>query len=87
MNSPFGKVQCWEQVTKVDGELVTFEAHNVFLNSGEDLVATSTLRFIPYQAIVDAAQTVGLQVEHVYGFWDCCPFNDESREMIFILRH
>ena len=87
IDSPWGQIRCWEDVTQVVGEYVTFESHNLFLDTGEDLVATSTLRFMPYQAIVNAAQAVGLTVENVYGYWDRRPFTDDSREMIFILRH
>lgn len=40
-----GLVEDWVEVTKVDGELVTFESPTTFHSDGERLDSTSTLRF------------------------------------------
>ena len=42
---PEGLVEDWVEVTRVDGELVTFESPTVFLSDGERVESTSTLRF------------------------------------------
>lgn len=39
------------QVTKVDGELVTFESPTIFLADGERIDSTSTLRFRTREAL------------------------------------
>ena len=40
-----GLIENWVQVTRVDGELVTFESPTIFLSDGERIDSTSTLRF------------------------------------------
>lgn len=40
-----GLVEDWVHVTRVDGELVTFESPTIFLADGERIDSTSTLRF------------------------------------------
>ncbi|MGO2861436.1 MAG: class I SAM-dependent methyltransferase [Brevibacterium sp.] len=40
-----GSVEKWVQVTKVDGEFVTFESPTIFHRDGERIDSTSTLRF------------------------------------------
>jgi SAM-dependent methyltransferase len=40
-----GRVDCWEEVTDVDGPLVTFRSMHVFASDGAVLSSMSTLRF------------------------------------------
>lgn len=40
-----GLVEDWVEVTKVDGELVTFESPTIFRSDGERVDSTSTVRF------------------------------------------
>lgn len=46
-----GDVEDWVQLTKVDGELVTFESPTIFHADGERIESTSTLRFRTREAI------------------------------------
>ena len=54
----------------------------------DDIVTSdSTLRFLPREIIISAAQKAGLTLEALYGDWDARAFNAEhSREMIFKFR-
>lgn len=46
-----GDVEDWVQLTKVDGELVTFDSPTIFHADGERIESTSTLRFRTREAI------------------------------------
>src|SRR5215469_15195877 len=45
IDSPHGPMECWLDVVSVGDGRVRFEGHNVFAATGEDLVASSELRF------------------------------------------
>ena len=54
-----GPVEDWVQVTKVDGELVTFESPTIFLADGERIDSTSTLRFRTREALERSLSEAG----------------------------
>ncbi|TYC96314.1 class I SAM-dependent methyltransferase [Arthrobacter echini] len=54
-----GPVEDWVQVTRVDGELVTFESPTIFLADGERIDSTSTLRFRTREALERSLLTAG----------------------------
>jgi SAM-dependent methyltransferase len=60
-----GPIETWDEVTAVDGELVTFRGTTVFKSDGAVLKSDSTLRFRSREAIADSLTTVGFTVEEV----------------------
>ena len=60
-----GEVEDWVEVTRVDGELVTFESPTVFRADGARYESTSTLRFRPLSAIVRDLERAGFAVREV----------------------
>lgn len=86
LETPHGPVETWlEVVGKANGR-VHFVGHNLFKNSGEDVVATSTLRYRSHAEISASLQETGFTVVEVYGSWEKRPFEQTSRMMIFIAR-
>jgi SAM-dependent methyltransferase len=85
-DSPNGPMETWLEVVRVGDGWVTLEGHNVFLDTGEVLVAESELRF---RSLADLARTLnvsGFTIEHVYGDWNKDPLISTSRLMIFVAR-
>ncbi|MER2133572.1 MAG: class I SAM-dependent methyltransferase [Arthrobacter sp.] len=56
---PEGLVEDWVEVTRVEGELVTFESPTVFLSDGERVDSTSTLRFRTRDALESTLAEAG----------------------------
>ncbi|WP_233091947.1 bifunctional 2-polyprenyl-6-hydroxyphenol methylase/3-demethylubiquinol 3-O-methyltransferase UbiG [Arthrobacter sp. MSA 4-2] len=54
-----GPVEDWVQVTKVDGEFVTFDSPTIFLADGERIDSTSTLRFRTQEALRQSLSKAG----------------------------
>lgn len=84
LETPHGPVESWLEVVGVENGRVHFQAHNVFKNTGEDLVATSTLRFRSHAEISSSLRHAGFTIAHVYGDWEHGPFDITSRIMVFI---
>jgi SAM-dependent methyltransferase len=82
--TPYGFITSWLEVVHVGRSKVSFQGHNIFENSGEDLVAASELRFRSQAEIVNSLNKAGFAVEHVYGGWEHQPVDPDSRVMVFI---
>ncbi|WP_209326223.1 class I SAM-dependent methyltransferase [Brevibacterium renqingii] len=54
-----GPVEEWIQVTKIDGELVSFESPTIFHRDGERIDSTSTLRFRNKEAFEQSLSAAG----------------------------
>lgn len=76
-----GVVESWEQVTAVDGDLVTFDSTTVFADDGERLVSTSTLRFRTRAQVERTLDDGGFAVEDVRDAPD-----RPGREFVFLAR-
>lgn len=74
----------WVQTTDVSGEFVTFDAHSVFGDTGDDVITTSTLRFRDRSAVAGALAEAGFDAPVVFGDWDRSAASDDSRELIFV---
>jgi hypothetical protein len=74
----------WVQITDVTDDLVTFDAHNVFAATGQDIVSASTLRFRSRTEIENALEAAGFEPPIVYGDWDRSPVRGPSPELIFV---
>ena len=60
-----GEVESWNQVTRVDGALVTFDSPTIFHNDGVRIESTSTLRFRSREELKASLERAGFTVEDV----------------------
>jgi len=85
-DSPNGPMESWLELVRVGDGRVSFEGHNIFLSTGEVVVAKSELRFRSLEELADTLTDAGFTVEHVYGDWKKGPLLSTSRVMIFVAR-
>ncbi len=85
-DSPNGPMESWLELVRVGDGRVSFEGHNIFLSTGEVVVAKSELRFRSLEDLTDTLTHAGFTVEHVYGDWKKGPLLSNSRVMIFVAR-
>jgi SAM-dependent methyltransferase len=85
-DSPNGPMASWLEVVRVEEGRVHMAGHNVFKSTGEEVVASDTLRFRTHSELTDSLRKAGFTIERVYGDWRRGPFTDTSRTMIFIAR-
>lgn len=84
IETPFGFMECWLELENVENGKVRFVAHNVFKSTGEDVVASSELRFRHKAELDTSLIKAGFTIKHVYGNWHREPFTETSRLMVFI---
>ena len=85
-DSPNGPMKSWLELVRVGDGRVSFEGHNIFLSTGEVVVAKSELRFRSLEELTDTLTDARFTVEHVYGDWKKGPLLSTSRVMIFVAR-
>ena len=85
-DSPNGPMESWLEVVRAGDGRVSLEGHNVFLSTGEVVVAKEELRFRSLEELTDTLIDAGFAVEHVYGDWKKGPLLSTSRLMIFVAR-
>lgn len=78
-----GPVQAWYVVTGVAGDQVSFEEHHR-IATGEDLVASSALRFPVLDELTRSLARAGFVVESSWGDWDCSSITASSPEFILV---
>ncbi|MBK8903423.1 MAG: class I SAM-dependent methyltransferase [Anaerolineaceae bacterium] len=86
LETPHGPMETWLAVVGVGNGRVHFQGHNLFKNTGEDLIVTSTLRFRSHAEISASLREAGFAIEQVYGTWEREAFEETSRMMIFVAR-
>jgi hypothetical protein len=79
-------METWVELVSVANGRVRLEGHNVFLSSGEVVVAGSELRFRSRAELSRSLTDSGFTIEHVYGDWQKGPLLNTSRVMVFIAR-
>jgi SAM-dependent methyltransferase len=79
-----GLVESWLEVAQVNSNTVRFEGHNVFKATGEDIIASSKLRFRSQAELTLSLTTAGFTIKHLYGNWQQEPFTDSSRLLVFV---
>lgn len=79
-----GRVEVWVQDLDIQGDLVRFDGHHLFVDSGEELVAGGELRFRTRAGLTRSLVDAGFSVEEVLGDWGGCPADETSPEMIFV---
>lgn len=84
--TPSGPLEEWLDVVRVGDGRVHFQAHNVFVATGEVLVIDSVLRFRSHDEICSSLAACGFAVEQVYGDWHGGGLTDVSRVMEFVAR-
>jgi SAM-dependent methyltransferase len=85
-DSPGGPMECWLEVLSVGDGRVRMEGHNVFVDSGEDLVASSELRFRTSEELSTSLTEAGFIAEDVYGDWNREPVVNTSALFIVVAR-
>jgi SAM-dependent methyltransferase len=84
MDTPNGPVQSWlELVSAGDGRALV-EGHNVFIATGEYVIARSELRFRSRAEISASLSGAGFTIEQMYGDWVRGPLTSASRVMVFV---
>jgi SAM-dependent methyltransferase len=86
IDSPNGPMECWLELVSVGNGRVCFQGHNVFAATGEDVIASSELRFRSRTELTESLIAAGFTIEHVYGDWHRGPMTSASRVMVFIAR-
>jgi SAM-dependent methyltransferase len=85
-DSPHGMMESWVELISVEENRVRFEGHNVFLETGEVVVADSELRFRSREEIEESLRAAGFVIDRVYGDWERGEMQENSRVMIFVAR-
>lgn len=86
VDTPGGPMETWLDVTGVEDGRVHLVGHNLFLETGEDLIVHSTLRFRTREELTDSLRAAGFAVQHVYGDWRRGPVTPDSRVLVFVAR-
>jgi SAM-dependent methyltransferase len=87
VNDPIeGEIEYRSKLLKVEGELVLSEGCYFFPATGEEIVSRNELRFRTRTEIIHSLTHTGFKVDEVYGDWDGKIADDESPEMIFVVR-
>jgi len=79
-----GELECWLELLSVQDGKVHFQAHNVFTQTGETLLAKSTLRFRTEDEIRHSLVQAGFDIQHVYGGWHKEALSTQSHVMVFV---
>lgn len=85
-DSPNGPMETWLELEGVGDGRVRFAGHNVFLATGEVVVARDELRFRSLAELTRSLTEVGFAVEHVSSDWQRTPFVVTGRTMVFVAR-
>ena len=86
IDTTFGPMECWMELVGMENSRIRLVEHNVFKSTGEDVVASSELRFRNKAALTDSLINAGFIVEQAYGNWHREPFTETSRVMVFVAR-
>jgi len=81
-DTPAGQLTEWLELISVTPREVTFAAHNVFTDTGEDAVYRSTLAFRTAEELRADLDAAGLAVCSVAGGWSQEPVTPASRILV-----
>ena len=85
-DSPYGRIESWTEVTKVEGDVVYAVGHRRLLQSDEALVSPFALRFRSEELLRESLTSSGFSVQSVFGYWDRRPSSPGEPELIVIAR-
>ena len=74
-----GRLTEWVEVTSIEDGEVSFAAHNLFEQTGEDAVQHSTLAFRSAEELTSHLAAAGLAVRSIHGGWASEPVTATSR--------
>ncbi len=83
INSRNGPIESWLEILDVCEGKVTMRGYNHFLESGEEVLVDSTLRFRSQEELIQSLNDNSFVVENVFGGWDRRPIEKHSKIMIF----
>ncbi len=86
LDTPYGPIESWTEVTHVDGDVVYAVGHRRLLESSEELVSPFALRFRSEELLRQSLAVSGFSVEDVFGDWDRRPSGPGERELIVIAK-
>lgn len=75
-----GQIEVWIRVREVNDDLVRYEHHYLFAESGEEFVSTDKLRFRTRAELGRSLSEAGFSVESVAGDWEGHPADAASRD-------
>ncbi len=78
-----GRVTVHYDITLVEGEQVTFDTHFEF-SDDDVVVSANTLRFIPYERLMQLINKAGFLDVTVYGDWDKSGYHAKKPEIIVV---
>jgi SAM-dependent methyltransferase len=81
-DTPHGRLTEWLEVTSVAPDEVTFAAHNLFEDTGEDAVYPTTLAFRTAAELTAQLSEAGLTVRSIHGGWSDEPVTPASRVLV-----
>jgi SAM-dependent methyltransferase len=82
----YGPIECWTEVTEVEGDVVSAVGHRRFAATGEELVSPFALRFRSEEKLSRSLAGAGFAVERIFGDWDRRPPGPSERELIVVAR-
>jgi SAM-dependent methyltransferase len=77
-------IDIWFDALGVEDQLVHYDIHYRFVDSGEELVSSAALRFRSQEDVARTLVDAGFSIEEVLGNWDGGHVEDQSPELIFI---
>jgi SAM-dependent methyltransferase len=81
-----GEIETWTEVVDVADGVVTSALHHLFTRTGDDVTATTVLRFRTPAELDASLGAAGFAVERRYGGWDRHPFTDTDDELVLVAR-
>jgi len=83
--APAGQIETWYDFASVRDGMVDYTFYHRF-PTGRVVREDSVLAFRTHEQISASLADSGLEVEHVYGDWDCSPVSAKSPELIYVAR-
>jgi SAM-dependent methyltransferase len=79
-----GRIETWLEVQGIQDGIVSYTIHYLFVDTGEELVAPSKLRFRTMDELTRSLADTGFTVEYVYGDWDRRSAGPKTRVLIVV---
>jgi SAM-dependent methyltransferase len=86
LDSSYGRIESWTEVTNVEDDVVYAVGHRRLLQSNEELLSPFVLRFRSEELLRRSLTSSGFSVENVFGAWDRRLSAQGELELIVIAR-
>jgi SAM-dependent methyltransferase len=86
-DSPYGPIESWTEVTKVEGDVVYAVGHRRLLQNDEELISPFAIRFRSEELLRESLASAGYSVQDVCGDWDGRKSGPGERELIVIAKN